>query len=203
MMVIDSRRTAVVKPVPYLALCGLLFALCIPVHAQQLPKGPRIAVVTGSTLAALRFRAEGFRKGLQEMGWIEEQNIAVEYRSTHGNIDRLSDVAAELVRQNIDLLVATSEIVAWAALKTTKTTPIVMMAIAADPVETGLINSLAKPGGNITGTTAIYQNLTGKQLELLKEAFPKLSHIGVLWNPDVMGSAQAYKQLHRVAPSMG
>ena len=112
MMVIDSRRTAVVKPVPYLALCGLFFALCIPVHAQQLPKGPRIAVVTGSTLAALRFRAEGFRKGLQELDWIEEQNIAVEYRSTDGNIDRLSDVAAELVRQNIDLLVATSEIVA-------------------------------------------------------------------------------------------
>ena len=162
-----------------LALFIMLFALCTPVHAQQLPKVPRIAVVTGSTLTALRFRAEGFRKGLQELGWIEDQNIAVEYRSTDGNMNRLSAVAADLVRQDIDLLVATSEIVVWAALKTTKTTPIVMMAIAADPVETGLINSLAKPGGNITGTTAIYQNLTGKQLELLKEAFPKLSHIGV------------------------
>ncbi|MGH7772698.1 MAG: ABC transporter substrate-binding protein, partial [Candidatus Binatia bacterium] len=124
---------------------------------------------------------EGFREGLRALGYVEGQNIAIEYRYAAGRDDRLADLAAELVRLKVDLIVTDSSPAARAAQKATKTIPIVMAA-SGDPIGTGLIASLSRPGGNITGLTHLSPELSGKRLELLKEVVPKASRVAILWN---------------------
>jgi len=153
-------------------------------EAQQPKKVPRIGYLTSADPARDSARAEAIRLALRERGYIEGQNIATEYRYAEGKLDRLPALAAELVRLKVDIiLVAGGPSVIRAAKNASKTIPIVMEGLSADPVELGLVESLARPGGNVTGVSTLSRELGGKRLELLKEAVPKLARVAVLYDP--------------------
>jgi putative ABC transport system substrate-binding protein len=168
--------------------------------AQQPKKVHRIGYLVGSDAASDSARAAAIRLALHELGYIEGQNIAIEYRYAEGKRDRYPELAAELVRLKVDIIVAAGGIViVQAAKNTTKTIPIVMVGLGVDPVEVGLIESLARPGGNVTGVTNLSTELGGKRLELLKEAVPKIAHVAVLYDPAASGSARDVKEVLTVA----
>ena len=166
------------------ALCVLILALGLSAQAQQPKKVPRIGYLSPTDPATESARSEAIRLALRELGYIEGQNIAIEYRYAEGKLDRYPELAAELVRLKVDIIVVAGGD-AWirAAKNATKTIPIVMMGAGADPVEAGLVESLARPGGNVTGITNLTRELGGKRLELLKEAVPKLARVAVLYDP--------------------
>jgi putative ABC transport system substrate-binding protein len=165
------------------AFCSMLLALPVAARAQQAKKVPRIGYLSNSDPATESIRAEGIRLALRERGYIEGQNIATEYRYAEGKLHRFSELAAELVRLKVDIIVVAGGIpLIWAAKNATKTIPIVM-SVGSDPVEAGLIVSLAHPGGNVTGITSLGRELGGKRLELLKEAVPKLTRVAILYDP--------------------
>src|SRR5262249_7605444 len=137
---------------------------------------------------------QAFRNGLRELGWIEGKNISIEYRHAEGKDDRLPGLAADLVRLKVDVIVAAVTPDALAAKRATGTIPIVM-AGASDPVAVGLVENLARPGGNITGLSRMTSELAGKRLELLKEMVPRLARVAVLWNPQSATSTLAWKEL--------
>jgi len=154
--------------------------------AQQPKKVPLIGYLATGDAASESARAEAIRQALRERGYIEGQSIASEYRYAEGKLDRFPELAAELVRLKVDLIVVASGYPGIRAAKNaTKTIPIVMQGSGGDPVELGLIESLARPGGNITGLTNLNRELGGKRLELFKEAVPKLARVAVLHQPDV------------------
>jgi len=162
----------------------MLLALPIPAWAQQRKEVSRIGYLSNGDAASDSARAEAIRLALRERGYIEGQNIAIEYRYTQGKRDRLPELAAELVRLKVDIILAASgDFLIQAAKNATKTIPIVMVGAGSDPVEAGLIESLARPGGNVTGLTNLNRELGGKRLELLKEAVPKLARVAVLYEP--------------------
>ena len=166
------------------ALCAMLFALCYSVDAQEPKKVPRIGYLSSFDPATDSTRAEPFRLALRERGYIEGQNIATEYRYAEGKLDRFPELAAELVRLKVDIIVVSGGASTIRAAKNaTKTIPIVMAGLPADPVEAGLVESLARPGGNVTGLSSLSRELAGKRLELLKEAVPKLARVAVLYDP--------------------
>jgi putative ABC transport system substrate-binding protein len=167
-----------------LALSATLFALCFPALAQQSEKVPRIGYLSSSDAATESTRAEAIRLALRELGYIEGQNIAIEYRYAEGKFGRAPQLAAELVRLKVDIIVVAGG-PTWirAAKNATKTIPIVMGGTGSDPVRAGLIESLARPGGNVTGITNIAIELSGKRLELFKEAVPKLARVAVFYDP--------------------
>src|SRR5215467_12421703 len=175
------------------ALCVLLFALCFSANAQQPKKIPRIGYLALGSPSADRANVEGFRKGLRELGYVEGKTIVIEYRYAEGKNDRLSDLAAELVRLKVDVIVTGGTPVALALKGATTTIPIVITG-GTDPVATGVVASLARPGGNITGVTIMNAELAGKRLELLKETSRKVSRVAVLWNPTNPGTALVFKQ---------
>jgi putative tryptophan/tyrosine transport system substrate-binding protein len=181
-----------------IVICSLLtvFLLTISLaQAQQPKKVPRIGYLSSGDPATDSARAEGIRLALRELGYIEGQNVAIEYRYAEGKIDRFSKLAAELVSLKVDIIVvAGGTIYVQAAKNATKTIPIVMLGAGADPVEAGLIESLARPGGNITGLTQLTRELGGKRLELLKEAVPKVGRVAVLYNPATSGSDLEVKE---------
>ena len=165
-------------------------------EAQQPKKVPRIGYLSPVDPASDSGRAEGIRLALRELGYIEGQNIAIEYRYAEGRPDRESGLAAELVRLKVDIIVVASGD-QWirAAKNATKTIPIVMWGSGTDPVKAGHVESLARPGGNVTGLTNLTRELGGKRLELLKEAVPKLSRVPVLYDPAIPGSLHEVKEL--------
>ena len=153
-------------------------------EAQQPKKVPLLGYLSAQDPARESTRAEAIRLALRERGYIEGQNIAIEYRYAEGKLDRFPGLAAELVRLKVDIIVvAGGARLIQAAKNATKTIPIVMSGQGADPVEAGLIESLARPGGNVTGVTNLSTDLGGKRLELLKEAVPKLARVAVLYDP--------------------
>ena len=161
------------------------FAMCGEVASAQQPKKvTRIGYASSQDPGYEAARAEGILRALRELGYIEGQNIAVEYRYSEGKTDRAPELAAELVRLNVDIILVAGGI-HWirAAKNATKTIPVVMVGVGNDPVEAGLIESLARPGGNVTGLTNLTGKLAGKRLELLKEAVPKLTRVAVLYEP--------------------
>ena len=164
-------------------------------EAQQPKKVWRIGYLSSGNTASESKRSEAIRLALRDLGYIEGQNIATEYRYGEGKIDRAFKLAAELVRLKVDILVITGG-EAWirAAKNATKTIPIVMTGTGSDPVEEGLVKSLARPGGNVTGITNITKELGGKRLELLKETIPRLAHVAVLYNPAAPGSVREVKE---------
>jgi putative ABC transport system substrate-binding protein len=177
------------KKIVGLGICAMLFALCLPAEAQQPAKIPRIGYVSGSgDLKTPGPLVEGFRQGLRDLGYIEGKNILVEYRYTEERLDPVPGLVAELVQLKVDVLVATFTAAIRAAKQATKTIPIVMVS-PTDPVAAGFVDSLARPGGNITGVVRLTRELSGKRLELLKEAVPRISRVGVLWD----GNATAFK----------
>src|SRR5262249_33742997 len=156
-----------------LALFALFFALSVNVAAQQPKKVFRIGYLSDSAPAREAARSEAMGLALRELGYIEGNNIVTEYRYAAGKIDRAPELAAELVHRRVDIiLIAGGSTQSQAAKNATKTIPIVMMGDGADPVEIGLVESLAHPGGNVTGITLLNRELGGKRLELLKEAVP-------------------------------
>jgi putative ABC transport system substrate-binding protein len=185
-----------------LALCGMLFAPCVSATAQQPKKVHRIGYLVGSDAASDSARAAAIRLALRELGYIEGQNIAIEYRYAYaeGKRDRYPEVAAELVRLKVDIIVvAGGASLVRAAKNATKTIPIVMVGGGLDPVKAGLVESLARPGGNITGVTNLGGGLGGKRLELLKEAVPKFARVAVLYDPATQFSVLEVKDLLPVA----
>jgi putative tryptophan/tyrosine transport system substrate-binding protein len=180
-----------------LLLSALLLALAIPAEAQQPKKIPRIGFLSQRDAAGESTRSEAIREALRERGYIEGQNIATEYRYTKGKVDRAPELAAELVRLKVDIIVTGGDPPLRAAKNATKTIPIVMMGTGLDPVEAGLVESLARPGGNVTGLTNLTGELAGKRLELLKEAVPKLARIAVLYDPATPGGV---RELNEVLP---
>ena len=165
-----------------LALCAVLFALCCSVDAQQPAKIPRIGYISGTGDASNPGpNVEAFRQGLRDLGYVEEKNILIEYRYVEGNVDRIPSLVAELVQLKVDVLVSPNTPVIRAAKQATETIPIVMVTNE-DPVAAGFIDSLARPGGNVTGLTRLTRELSGKRLELLKEVVPRITRVGVLWD---------------------
>ena len=183
-----------------LLLSTLLFALCFPVGAQQSAKVPRIGYLTGATRDGQSARIESFRQGLRERGYVEGQSIAIEYRYAEGKRDRLPELAAELVRLKVDIIVvAGGDGPIRAAKNATKTIPIVMTGTGPDPVEAGFIESLARPGGNVTGLTNLNRELGGKRLELFKETVPKVARVAVLYEQANRPSVIEVKEVLPVA----
>jgi len=157
--------------------------MCGAVAQAQQPKNiSRIGFLSAATRTGHAHLIEAFLKGLHELGYVEGQNIAIESRWADGKFERLPDLAADLVRLKVDVIVAVVTQASLAAKAATATIPVVMVAVS-DPVASGLVASLARPGANITGTSAMAAEIVGKQLGLLKETLPKISRVATLWNP--------------------
>jgi putative ABC transport system substrate-binding protein len=171
-------------------------------EAQQPTKVPRIGFLAASPASALSTRIEAFRQGLRELGYVEGKNIIIEWRSAEEKLDRLPALAAELVRLKVDVIVAAGPATTRAAKEATVTIPIVM-GFAGDPVGSGFVASLARPGGNITGLSTLAPEISGKRLELLKEIIPKLSRVAVFGNSTEPGNAQALKEIELAARALG
>ena len=180
------------------ALCATLFAFCASALAQQPKKVFQIGYLSADDAASESSRAEPIRQALRDLGYIEGQNIAIEYRYAEGKRDRLPGLAAELVRLKVDIILAAGgDALIRPAMNATKVIPIVMVGPGIDPVKAGLVESLARPGGNVTGLTNLSSELGGKRLELFKEAVPKLARVAVLFDP---GNPPAVLQVKEVLP---
>jgi len=190
------------KNVCCIAIVIVLFALCFPAQAQQPKKVPRIGYLSGTGDSNTPGpNIEALRQGLEDLGYIEGKNILVEYRYIEGKPDRYPGLVAELVQLKVDVLVLTSLSAIRAAKQATKTIPIVMV-LADDPVATGIVDSLAHPGGNITGLSRLTRELSGKRLELLKETVPAISRVGVLWDVHNQGAAISFKEYEAAARAL-
>jgi putative tryptophan/tyrosine transport system substrate-binding protein len=182
------------KAIIQLASTVLLLAFTLPAAAQQ-KKIPRVGVLfIGSRNQP---HLDAFKQGLRERGYVEQKNIVLEYRYAEGNNDRLSQLAAELIRDKVDVIVTTASVSALAARAVTKTIPIVMT--SGNPLESGLAASLAKPGGNVTGLTVLSADLSGKRVELLTETFPKTTRIAALQSPQDFEAGAGYKETQEAA----
>jgi len=181
-----------------------LLGLPLAVGAQQPTQVPRIGLLSSFLPSDSAGWHEAFRQGLRDLGWVEGKNYSIEYRIAEGRIERLPDLAADLVRLKVDVIVASTTPESLAAKRATRTIPIVMASVG-DPVATGLVESLARPGGNITGLSQMGPDLAGKRLALLKEMVPKLSRAAVLWdpNPKDASSTLTWKDLQLPARDLG
>jgi putative tryptophan/tyrosine transport system substrate-binding protein len=185
-----------------LALCSLLLALCSAVDAQQPTKIPRIGYLSTVSPAVNATRIEALRQGLRELGYVEGKNILIEWRYAEGKVDRLPSLAAQLVHLKVDLIVTAASPPTRAAKELTSTIPIVM-AFDDDPVGSGFVASLARPGGNITGLSSLALEIGGKQLELLKEIIPRLSRVAILGTSAVPQYANLVKEIDLAAKAVG
>jgi putative tryptophan/tyrosine transport system substrate-binding protein len=181
-----------------LTICAMLFALCSSAEAQQTAKIPRIGYVSGRSDTTPGPSAAGLRQGLRDLGYIEGKNILIEYRYTQGMPDRIPSLVAELVQLKVDVIVSPLLQAIHAAKQATSTIPIVMITTV-DPVATGLVNSLARPGGNVTGLTRLTRELSGKRLELLKEVVPGISRVRVLGDANDPQTAIGFKEYETAA----
>jgi putative ABC transport system substrate-binding protein len=193
--VVGRRIFAGAKKLTGTALVGIgAMILSAPVVTAQSPvKAARIGVLANGTAPTEAVRHEAFRRGLNDLGYVEGRNIVIEYRYAEGKSERFPALAAELVRRNVDLVLTSGDAGVRAATQASQTIPIVV-AIAGDLVGPGYVASLARPGGNITGLTTLATELSAKRLELLKTAFPEVSHVGILWNPTNAANVAALKE---------
>jgi putative ABC transport system substrate-binding protein len=186
--------------VPSILVAVVLLAVGVTTEAQQPKKVSRLGYLSGLDPASESTRSEAIRMALRELGYIEGQNIATEYRYGEGRADRAPELAAELVHLKVDIIVvAGGDPDVRAAKNATKTIPIIMVGAGRDPVRSGLVESLARPGGNVTGLTSLSRELGGKRLELFKEAVPKLARVAVLYDPALPGSVIEVKEVLPVA----
>jgi putative tryptophan/tyrosine transport system substrate-binding protein len=186
----------------WMPLCALLLTLGGPGEAQPPKKLVRLGYLAGVSATADAPRLEAFRQGLRELGYLEGQNLVIEFRHESGALARLPELAAELVELKPDVLVAVTTNAVQAAKQATTTIPIVFMGVT-DPVTTGLVDSLAQPGGNITGITNMAAILTSKRLELFKDTLPQLARLAVLWDPQAPGSVPQWHASHEPAQALG
>ena len=195
------QRLAVMQSGVCLVIVAAIFSLCAPAEAQQAKKIPRIGYIhPGSTLTP---RDESFRQGLGELGYVEGRNILIEHRYAAGEVERFPTLAQELVRSNVDVIVAISSEGARASKEATRTIPIVMVSVGGDPVEAGLVQSLAHPGGNITGFTTFGVDVASKRLELFKEVVPRLVNVAILYDPDNRANVLHVKEAETSARPLG
>jgi ABC-type uncharacterized transport system substrate-binding protein len=200
----DNRKSKIqnLKLVGIVALI-VTFAMCGAVaEAQQPTKIPQIGYLTAASRSTIPARIEAFRQGMRELGYVEDKNIVIEWRFGERKEDRLPALAAELVRLKVDVIITAGPQVTRAAREATSTIPIVM-AFENDPVGSGHVASLARPGGNITGLSTLSPELSGKQLELLKEVVPRLSRVGVLGTSTQPGYARVSKEMEVAAGALG
>jgi putative tryptophan/tyrosine transport system substrate-binding protein len=183
-----------------LALGSIILAVGLPAHAQQPTKVARIGYLSPGDPASRTYRTEAFRQGLKELGYIEGKNIAIEYRFAEARSERLPELAQDLVRLKVDIIFAGGHPATEAAKNATQTIPIVTS--SQDPVSSGFVAGLARPGGNITGLTNLTSELVGKRLELLKEVIPQLFRVAVLWTPSHPAST-IWRRTEVVAQSLG
>ena len=204
MKVVRGPWSVVSKSVLSFALCAMLFVLCPYAEAQKPAKIRLIGFLSALSPPPKTSpgNVEAFRQGLDTLGWIEGQNIAIEYRWAEGKYDRLPELAAELVRRKVDVIVTNASRAAIAAKDTTTTIPIVFE-VMGEPVSMGLVASLAQPGGNLTGVSGFGPELSGKQVELLKEVVPRLSRLAVLANLTSVGAAAAIRESESAAKALG
>ena len=188
--------------IPARALVAGVFLVMLVTAAEPAQAMPRIGVLSPFAPSDTTAWHEAFRQGLQDLGWVEGRNIAIEYRYAHGKSDRLPGLAAELVDLKVAVIVVSVTSDAVVARNATRTIPIVI-ASAGDPVGTGLVKSLARPGGNITGLSQVASDLAGKRLEMLKELVPRLSVLAVLWNPRSRVSVLSWKEMSAPARTLG
>jgi putative ABC transport system substrate-binding protein len=177
----------------------ILCTVAAVAEAQQPKKVPRIGYLSSGNPANESARSEGIRLALRELGYIEGQNIAFEHRYAEGKLDRYPELASELMRLKVDIIVAPVGGAIQAVKNATKTIPIVMAGLADDPVRRGFVDSLARPGGNVTGITSLNRELAGKRLDLLKEAVPKIARVAVLYDPAIQASVTEVKEYLPVA----
>jgi putative ABC transport system substrate-binding protein len=185
-----------------ICLLPSFFLRAVLTEAQQPKKVPRIGFLSGSPPSSIKALTEAFRQGLRDLGYVEGKKIVIEWRSGEGKRDRLPALAADLVRLKVDLIVTAGPLVTRAAKEATSTIPIVM-AQDPDPVGNGFVASLARPGGNITGLSRLAPEISGKQLELLKEIVPKLSRVAVIGTSTRPGNAQTLREVELAAGAFG
>ena len=191
-------------------LCAMLFALSVSVQAQQPTKLPKIGFLSSGFSEGSSGFGEGssgwresFVREFGKLGYVEGKNVTFEFRNANTKYDRLPALAEELVRLKVDVIVTPGANDTQAAKNATQTIPIVFTGAGSDPVTLGLVESLARPGGNVTGFTQIAAQLAGKRLELLKETVPKLSRVAVLWDPQNTGSKEIWEASQRQAKELG
>ena len=184
------------------ALGVVFFAFWSAADAQQFGKVVRIGFLDSSTASGMAVLVEALRQELGKLGWIEGKNLLIEYRFAEQKNDRLVELAGELVRLEVDLILVTGSPAGAAAKKATTSVPIVITS-SVDPVGEGLVASLARPGGNVTGFTNIGSALAGKRLELLKETVPKATRVAILWDPKGQGGAGHARETKIIAPTLG
>lgn len=197
-MVIEMRPT----PISVGAVVLLLGAGPLALEAQPATKVYQVGWLSGGASTSSPELLDAFRHALREFGWVESQNIRIVYRYAEGQLDRLPELAADLIRMKVDVILAPVPAALVAARNATATVPIVMV-FGPDPVESGLVASLARPGGNITGLTSLSADLSRKQLELLKEMVPRLERVAVLWNPANPWHATGVKYVEVAARALG
>lgn len=197
----NAERKRMRKLLIGLALGTLLSALCVSVEAQQAKKIPRIGFLGNSTPALEANLIGPFREGLSELGYVEGRSIFIEWRWAEGKYERFPELIGELIQLKVEIIVTAGTPASLAVKKATSSIPLVMIAVG-DPVGTGLIKSLAHPGGNVTGLTSIAADLEGKRLELLREVVPALSHVAVFWNPASPFQVVAEKEVQAAAQAL-
>jgi putative ABC transport system substrate-binding protein len=189
------------KKITALTICAMLFALSDAVQAQQ-PKGARIGFLAANSPSSTARRVEAFRQRLRELGYVEGKNLWIEFRYGNGQFDRLPALASDLVRLKVDVIVTSGPAATRPAKEATDTIPIVM-AWDIDPVGSGFVSSLAHPGSNITGLSALAPEISGKRLEILKETLPKLLRVAVFGSSTEPGNAPSLKETERAARALG
>jgi putative tryptophan/tyrosine transport system substrate-binding protein len=183
-------------------LYTVLFVLCFSADAQRPPKATRLGFLIATSTSVEKSRLEAFLQGMRELGYVEGKNLVIEWRFAEGKFDRLPDLAAELVRLGVEVIVTTGPTSTAAAKAATVTIPIVM-GLEIDPVGSGFVASLARPGGNITGLSNLAPEISGKRLDLLKEILPKLSRVVVLGTSTQPGTAQQLRETELAAGALG
>jgi putative ABC transport system substrate-binding protein len=187
------------KFIPF-TLSALFFALCVTAEAQKPKNIPRVGFLSPSAISGKFLRIEAFKRGMQELGYIDGQNILIEHRTAAGKTAQFPKLVAELIALKVDVIVAVGAQAAQAAKQATNTIPIV--ATSGDPVGAGLVESLARPGGNVTGLANLSYDLAAKRLELLKEVVPKASRIAVIWSKDALNPARWIHEMEGAAAIM-
>jgi ABC-type uncharacterized transport system substrate-binding protein len=198
----NKKKKSMKKKITGLLLSATLLALCPSAQAQPREKVRQIGFLSTASLSSLAPRLDAFRQGLRDLGYVEGKNIVIEYRYAEGRLDRIPALAAELVRLKVDVIVSAGPPLTRSAKQASSTIPIVM-GFDDDPVGSGVVASLARPGGNITGVSNLAPELSGKRLELLKEIVPKLSRVAVLVTSTVPQYAQVLKETELAATSLG
>jgi ABC-type uncharacterized transport system substrate-binding protein len=182
------------------ALCSMLLFFCAPAEAQQPKSAARVGLLAGGR--GFGSAGDAFRQALRELGRVEGKNLIIQSQLAEVNLDKLPELATDLVQRKVAVIVADGDPAIRAAKQTTRTIPIVLIAVG-DPVREGFVASLARPGGNITGLTSISEELSGKRLELLKEAFPKASRVAVILNPANASNLLEFREMESTARTLG